>query len=166
VVVALVVALVVGPRRHRQAKLLADTRPLVPVGHHEGVDERAPGVPVWAAATADVAVLVLFVLIGRRTHHEDAGTVGFFRVLWPFLVGLVAGWLLTGLYRAPLDLRRAAGAWITTVAVGMVLRIAVQGHAFKVTFVVVALVFLGVCLLGWRAAVAAWARRADRRSVG
>ena len=40
----------------------------------------------WIAAAADVAVLVLFVVIGRRSHHEDAGLVGFLRVWWPFVV--------------------------------------------------------------------------------
>ena len=36
-----------------------------------------------------LVVLVLFVLIGRRSHHEDAGVAGFLRVWWPF-----AAWLL------------------------------------------------------------------------
>ncbi len=50
-----------------------------------------------------------------------------------------------------------AAAWLGTVAVGMVLRVlAGQGTAFS--FIVVALIFLGLFLLGWRLA-ARWAPR-------
>jgi hypothetical protein len=157
---------VVGILGHRQAKLAADVSQIGPVGHHGEVDEHARRLPVWVAAAADVAVVVVFVVIGRRTHHEDAGVGGFFRVLWPFLVGLAAGWGVTGLFRTPLDLRRASVTWLTTIAVGVALRIAVQGHTFKLAFLVVALVFVGVCMLGWRAAVLTWARVGNRRSVG
>jgi peptidoglycan/LPS O-acetylase OafA/YrhL len=111
------------------------------------------GVRPWVAAVADLAVLVVFVAIGRRTHHEDAGVDGFFRVLWPFAVGLVVGWAATGLARAPLEWRRAVPAWLLTVAVGIALRVVVQGRDFKVSFAIVALVFTGACMLGWRAAV-------------
>jgi peptidoglycan/LPS O-acetylase OafA/YrhL len=114
----------------------------------------------WVAAVADLAVLFVFVAIGRRTHHEDAGVVGFFRVLWPFAVGMVVGWAATGLARAPLDWRRAVAAWLLTVAVGMTLRVLAQGHEFKASFTIVALVFTGVCMLGWRAAVRFARRRA------
>jgi FtsH-binding integral membrane protein len=42
-----------------------------------------------------------------------------------------------------------AGAWLGTVVLGMVLRV-VAGQGTAVAFVVVALVFLGLFLLGWR----------------
>jgi FtsH-binding integral membrane protein len=42
------------------------------------------------------------------------------------------------------------GAWLGTVALGMVLRV-VAGQGTAVAFIVVALVFLGLFLLGWRA---------------
>ena len=122
-------------------------------------------VPVWVAAVADLAVIVLFVAIGRRSHHEDAGTAGFLRVLWPFAVGLVIGWLATGLYRAPIALRRGVPAWLITVAVGVALRIAVQGHDFAPTFIVISLVFIGGCMLGWRGVVGILSRRSERRAV-
>jgi DUF3054 family protein len=116
----------------------------------------------WVAAAADVAVIVVFVVIGRRTHGEDAGVTGFVRVLWPFAIGLAVGWLATGLARAPLAWRRVVPAWLLTVVVGMALRIVVQGHEFKLAFTIVALVFTGAGLLGWRAAVAAARRRTLR----
>jgi hypothetical protein len=111
----------------------------------------------WLAALGDLAVLVLFVLIGRRSHHEDAGLTGFLRVWWPFAVGLAVAWLATGLWRAPLAWPRAVAAWLVTVAVGMALRIVVQDRELKVAFTIVTLVFVGVGMLGWRA-VARWRR--------
>jgi hypothetical protein len=107
----------------------------------------------WIAAVADVAVLVAFVLIGRRSHHEDSGLAGFLRVWWPFAVGLAVAYAVTGLYRAPLAWRRAVAAWLVTVAVGMTLRIIVEGRSFKVAFTIVTLVFVGAGMLGWRAVV-------------
>ena len=111
----------------------------------------------WLAALGDLAVLVLFVLIGRRSHHEDAGLTGFLRVWWPFAVGLAVAWVATGLWRAPLAWPRAVAAWLVTVAVGMTLRIAVQDRELKVAFTIVTLVFVGVGMLGWRT-VARWRR--------
>ena len=105
----------------------------------------------WIAVVADLAVVVVFVVIGRRSHHEDAGFVGFLRVFWPFAVGLGVAWVATGLVRAPLAWGRAAAAWLVTVAVGMTLRIVVEGRELSIAFTIVTLVFTGVFMLGWRA---------------
>jgi uncharacterized membrane protein (GlpM family) len=115
------------------------------------------------AAIADVFVLVAFVLIGRRSHGEDAGIDGFIRVIWPFAAGLVVGWLVAGLFRLPLAWTRAVAAWLTTVAAGMVLRITVQGRDFKLAFTIVTLVFVGFGMLGWRAVVR---RSVSRQNAG
>jgi hypothetical protein len=126
-------------------------------------------IPVWTAGAADLAVLVVFVAIGRRTHDTGGAIAGFLRVLWPFVVGLVAGWLLTGLARAPLAWRRAVPAWLVTVGLGVALRIVVQGHEFKPAFTLVAVVFVGAGMLGWRGAligVRALGERRDARSRG
>jgi hypothetical protein len=118
----------------------------------------------WLALAGDVAVLVVFVLVGRRSHHEDAGFAGFVRVWWPFVVALGAAWIVTSLWRAPLAWVRAVAAWLVTVALGMALRIAVQGRDFKVAFAIVTLLFVGAGMLGWRAA-ARWRRSRARQSV-
>ena len=109
------------------------------------------------ALSGDLVVLVVFVLVGRRSHHEDAGLAGFLRVWWPFAVALGVAWLVTGLWRAPLSWGRAAVAWLVTVGLGMTLRIVVEGREFKVAFTIVTLLFVGAGMLGWRA-VARWRR--------
>ena len=116
----------------------------------------------WVALLGDVAVLVVFVLVGRRSHHEDAGIDGFFRVWWPFVVALGVAWLVTGLWRAPLAWGRAVAAWLLTVALGMVLRITLQDREFKVAFTIVTLLFVGAGMLGWRAVVR-WRRARTQR---
>lgn len=118
-------------------------------------DDAEQSVRPWIAAAADVAVLVVFVVIGRRSHHEDAGVAGFLRVWWPFVLGLAVAWFATGLFRTPLARGRAAVAWLVTVGVGMALRIVVEGRELSVAFTIVTLVFVGVGMVGWRILVAA-----------
>jgi hypothetical protein len=109
----------------------------------------------WLALVADVAVVVVFVLVGRRSHHEDAGLAGFLRVWWPFATGLAVAWIACGLWREPLAWRRAVPAWLVTVGVGMAVRILAQDREFKLAFTVVTLLFVGAGMLGWRAVVRA-----------
>jgi hypothetical protein len=55
-------------------------------------------------------------------------------------------------------------AWLVTVALGMALRIAVQGRGFKVAFAIVTLLFVGAGMLGWRAVVR-WRRSRASLSI-
>jgi hypothetical protein len=102
------------------------------------------------AVGLDVVCVLLFVLIGRASHSEGETLSGLARTAWPFLAGLLVGWA------AVLASRRSGarpgagvGIWLVTVAAGMVLR-AVSGQGVAVVFVFVALVFLGLFMLGWR----------------
>lgn len=108
------------------------------------------------AAVLDACCVLLFVVIGRISHSKGETVAGVASTLWPFLTGLAVGWLVTRAWRRPAAiLPSGAGAVLGTVAVGMVLRVlAGQGTAFS--FIVVALVFLALFLLGWRLA-ARWA---------
>jgi FtsH-binding integral membrane protein len=71
--------------------------------------------------------------------------------VWPFLAGLAVGWVITRAWRRPQAIVGVGvGVWVSTVAVGMVLRV-VSGQGIATAFVFVALAFLGLFMLGWRA---------------
>nr|BFE34146.1 DUF3054 domain-containing protein [Actinomadura rugatobispora] len=95
--------------------------------------------------------MLVFVGIGRASHDEGLGLVGFAGAAWPFLVGLALGWGVTRAWRGPAVLFPVGvGIWAATLVVGMLLR-AVSGQGTAVAFVVVATLFLAAVLLGWRA---------------
>ena len=118
----------------------------------------------------DVALVVAFVLIGRRSHENGCALPGLLLAIAPFLVGLLAGWGL---------IRWRSGTWprrvghgvtlaLSTVVRGLLGRVATgqgigDGVGGVVTFIAVALAFLLLFLVGWRA-VAAYvlARRPSR----
>ena len=107
-------------------------------------------------AVLDVALVVLFAAVGRRSHAEGADVAGVVRTAAPFLVGTAAGWLLAGLTlgSGPRSLAFGAVVVACTVVLGMILR-RVAGEGTAWSFVVVASVVLSVLLLGWRL-VARW----------
>jgi peptidoglycan/LPS O-acetylase OafA/YrhL len=99
----------------------------------------------------DAACLIVFVLIGRASHGEGETAGGIATTAWPFLCGLLAGWLAARAWLRPAaSLRSGVVVWLATVVVGMALR-AVSGQGVAVAFVIVALLFLGALLVGWRA---------------
>ena len=118
-------------------------------------------VPVLAVFAVDVVLTIAFAAIGRASHKEGVTPYGVLETAWPFLVGLVVGWLIATMLnkrRYPLTLRTSWPVWISTVAVGMLLRWAThQGTAMA--FVIVATITLGVLLLGWRLLAARWLRQ-------
>jgi len=102
------------------------------------------------AVVLDVLCVLVFVVIGRASHADGESLGGIASTAWPFLCGLGAGWAAARAWRRPLGLVPAGlGAWLGTVAVGMVLRV-VAGQGTAAAFIVVALAFLGLFLLGWR----------------
>jgi hypothetical protein len=113
------------------------------------------------AAIADVALVLVFVLIGRSSHDEGFSVLGTLNTLWPFLAGLVIGWLAVRAWRRPTTLlRTGVPVWIATVVIGMLLRV-ISGQGIQVSFVIVATIVLAIFLLGWRA-ITAWIARARR----
>jgi FtsH-binding integral membrane protein len=102
------------------------------------------------AVLLDVCCVLVFVVIGRASHTEGETLAGIVSTGWPFLCGLAAGWVVSRAWRYPFALRPAGlPVWLVTVALGMVLRV-VSGQGIAAAFVVVALAFLGLFLLGWR----------------
>ena len=94
--------------------------------------------------------MLIFVVIGRASHTKGETLAGIASTSWPFLCGLGVGWAASRAWRRPLALRPAGiVVWLCTVALGMLLRV-VSGQGTAVAFIIVALAFLGLFLLGWR----------------
>lgn len=126
-------------------------------------DERVLARPAALAVLTDLACVVLFCTIGRRSHDEGLSVAGIAETAWPFLTGTAAGWLLARGWRRPLALTpTGVVVWACTVAVGMLLRKA-SSQGVAVSFVVVASLVTAVLLLGWRAAAMLVTRKADQR---
>jgi Protein of unknown function (DUF3054) len=118
--------------------------------------------PVAAAGALDAALVVVFVLVGRRSHGEAGDLAGAASTAWPFLLALLAGWLVARAWRAPASRRTGLVVWLVTVALGQGLR-GVAGQGSAVSFVVVTAVVLGLFLLGWRGLAALAQRRRSAR---
>jgi hypothetical protein len=107
------------------------------------------------AALLDLASVVVFVAIGRRSHDEDGNVVvGALKVAAPFLIALVVAWAALQAWRRPDALRTGVPVWVVTVALGMVLRHWVFDRGTATSFIVVASIALGVLMLGWRVVLA------------
>jgi hypothetical protein len=114
------------------------------------------------AALADVVGVLVFATIGRRSHAEGLTVAGVAETAWPFLVGTAVGWLLIRGWRAPTAVvPTGLVVWVSTVAVGMLLRKATSAGV-AVSFIVVALAATAVVLLGWRVGVAALTRQPNQ----
>jgi hypothetical protein len=108
-----------------------------------------------AWAIADLAAVVVFVVIGRTVHAHGLSLAGIVSTAWPFVTGLTTGWLSLAIVRrdGP-SLSGGLVVWIFTVALGMALRV-ISGQGIALAFVFVALGFLGATMLGWRLLAAA-----------
>ncbi|HWF71129.1 MAG TPA: DUF3054 domain-containing protein [Mycobacterium sp.] len=101
----------------------------------------------------DVACVLLFCAVGRRSHDEGLNVAGVATTAWPFLSGTALGWLAGRAWRRPTAvLPTGVVVWVCTVAVGMLLRKATSAGV-AASFVAVASTVTALLLLGWRAAL-------------
>ncbi|NNG19137.1 DUF3054 domain-containing protein [Naumannella sp. ID2617S] len=85
----------------------------------------------------------------RVSHSQPVHPAGLANTAWPFLVGLLVGWLLSRSWRNTLTLYAAVGVWVCTVGLGlMIRRVTMTGQ--QPSFTMVASSVLAVFLLGWR----------------
>jgi hypothetical protein len=119
---------------------------------------------VWIVV--DALIVLLFVGIGRSSHHHGLRFAGFLSTTWPFAVGLGLGWLyLTLRRRDGASARSGVSVWLCTVVLGMVLRV-LFGQGTALAFIFVALGFLGALMLGLRMVASRYLRwRQGRVSV-
>ena len=99
----------------------------------------------------DVLCVVLFVVIGRNNHGENAEVSGFFRVAGPLLIALAGAWVAgRKRWSSAAHWRFGVVVWAFTVVMGLLLRRTVFHDGTAAAFVIVATLFLGLALVGWR----------------
>lgn len=109
----------------------------------------------WWPLLADLVCVVAFAAGGKSEHDESAAWWVIARIAWPFLVACLLGWLVV-VRRGwdPLRWRPAGIAVLaSTYVLGMALRL-LSGRGIAPGFLIVAICFLTVTLLGWRGLVA------------
>jgi hypothetical protein len=123
----------------------------------EPVEERSRRALGWFGV--DVACVLVFCAVGRRSHDEALSVAGIATTAWPFLSGTGLGWLAARAWRRPTAVAPTGlVVWVCTVAVGMLLR-KVNSAGVAASFVVVASTVTALLLLGWRAALLLSARK-------
>lgn len=98
--------------------------------------------------------MLSFVVLGRGTHAEGNAAADVVGTAAPFLVAMLGGWLVTRAWRQPASLRTGTVAYVVTLAGGMALRGIVFGEGTAISFIIVAALFLGFAMLGWRVVAA------------
>ncbi|WP_334173010.1 DUF3054 domain-containing protein [Sinomonas sp.] len=115
------------------------------------------------ALVGDAVVVLVFAALGRGFHGEANPVLGVLSTAWPFLVGGAVGWSFPLVRRRPRAVwPSGVTVWLGAYVVGMLLR-GLTGQGLALTFLVVAFCFLGLFLVGWRAAARWIARVVGRR---
>ncbi len=99
----------------------------------------------------DTLCVLLFVVIGTRNHKTDTGLSGIVYVAAPFFIALSLAHLAPMMQRGAKALPHQYVVWGYTIVMGMVLRNFAFDRGTAPAFVIVATIFLGVTMLGWRA---------------
>ena len=99
----------------------------------------------------DVLCVLAFVVVGTRNHDTDTGLGGVLTVGLPFWMSLFAVHV-AGLAARARTITAGIIIWVVTVALGMVLRHWVFDKGTATAFIVVATLFLGFTMVGWRVA--------------
>ena len=123
----------------------------------------------------DVAALVVFALIGRRSHEEPASLASLVETAAPFVVAWLSVMAVAALTAragvappgsGPRDLVRSAlRTWLVAFPVAVLLRAAVLGRFSPWTFYVVAFIAAFALIAGWRVAFALAERRFHRSAA-
>lgn len=114
------------------------------------------------ALAVDLVLVIAFVMIGHYQHYRSFDPAALVQTAWPFLIALVAAWVLTRVWQRPLaPLTTGTGVWAITVLVGLTLR-AIGGVSVAEPFLIVATGLNFVTLVGWRLIAAAAVGRGSR----
>ena len=130
----------------------SEPAPSAPAARSTG---RATPAVVIGAAVLDAVLITLFAWLGRSSHARSLDVAGTFETAWPFLVGALAAWLVARVWRFPTSLRHGLIVWISTLAIGMLVRWVTVG-APQLPFILVAGGVLFIFVFGWRLVPAAF----------
>lgn len=119
----------------------------------------APGRSI-AGLAADVVLVMLFAVLGNRSHASGLTVPDVWSTAWPFLLGLGLSWLLAFSWGNPHRIW-PTGVFVVlgTVGLGMVFREVFTDGGVQVSFVAVALGAITLLLLTRRALFGLLARR-------
>ena len=106
------------------------------------------------AIAFDALCVLLMVVIGTRNHETDTGITGILFVAAPFWIAMSLAHLAPLLQRKNRKEQNAYVVWGYTVVMGMVLRNMVFDRGTAAAFIIVATIFLGITMFGWRALLA------------
>ena len=101
----------------------------------------------------DLVCLLVFALLGLRSHEDGITAESIVRAAVPFQ----AGWLLVNLAlnrSGTTDARQVARLWVPAWAIGLILRTLLFDRSLEVSFAIVALLMNGFLLLVWRSILA------------
>ena len=119
---------------------------------------------IVGSVLADLVAVAFFVIVGRLSHDESLSASGLLRTGWPFVVGVVGGYVGIALTRWPaLSLRGGTLIAVKTFVIGLVLRYGVVRDGTPFSFVVVTIVILTGLILGWRLLTLTLLRRSGHR---
>ena len=102
----------------------------------------------------DALCVLLMVVIGTRNHKTDTGISGILFVAAPFWIAMSLAHFAPLLQRKNRKDPNTYMVWGYTVGMGMVLRNVVFNRGTALAFIIVATVFLGITMFGWRALLA------------
>ena len=102
----------------------------------------------------DALCVLLMVVIGTRNHKTDTGISGILFVAAPFWIAMSLAHFAPLLQRKNRKDPNTDMVWGYTVVMGMVLRNVVFNRGTALAFIIVATVFLGITMFGWRALLA------------
>jgi hypothetical protein len=113
----------------------------------------------------DLVCFAVFAVVGLRSHEDGLSAFSLLRVAVPFQAAWLVFATLLGLYMTPVARpreawRRTLEAWLPAWLAGMLVRTFVSDRSFAPAFAVIALLFNGALLAGWRTALGLLLQRA------
>jgi Protein of unknown function (DUF3054) len=115
-----------------------------------------------AAFAADLCAVGIYVLVGRISHDESLSAAGLLGTGWPFIVGLIGGYIGVIMIRwSMLSVRGCTVIVVKTLIIGLVLRYGLQHDGTPFSFIAVTALVLTALTFGWRFAVRIPLKRTD-----